>query len=85
MKLKSPAVVGVPVRTPPGVKLKPVGNTPEVTDHVNGAAPPEDCKAKEYAAPTLPVGNGDVVTMESAVLIVIERACVAVRDPASVT
>ena len=85
MKLKSPAVVGVPVSTPPGVKLKPVGNRPEVMDHVNGVAPPEACKAREYAAPTLPVGNGDVVTMESEVLIVIERACVAVRDPASVT
>jgi hypothetical protein len=77
--------VGVPVSAPAGVKLKPGGNAPEVVDHVYGPAPPEDCKAREYPEPTVPLGNGEVVTIESEVLIVIESACVAVREPASVT
>ena len=39
VKLKFPASVGVPLRTPVGLMFKP-GSDPEASDHVYGAVPP---------------------------------------------
>ena len=39
MPVKVPAAVGVPEITPPVLRLKPVGNAPEVTLKVGAGAP----------------------------------------------
>ena len=40
VKLKMPAVVGVPVIVPVVDKLRPVGNVPLLIDHAVGVIPP---------------------------------------------
>jgi hypothetical protein len=35
-----PAALGVPLMTPPGDKVSPVGNEPDASDHVYGMLPP---------------------------------------------
>ena len=46
--------VGVPLRTPPVLRLRPVGNVPVDNVHVYGAVPPEAAIVCEYTAPTVP-------------------------------
>jgi len=82
---KLPAMVGDPPRTPVGDSAKPGGNAAAIADQVYGANPPEAVKVSEYGAPTVPVGRGDGVTIESGTLIVRVRDCVAVLEPLSVT
>jgi hypothetical protein len=78
VKLDVPAVAGVPLMTPvPAFKVSPEGSDPTVMDHEKGATPPAFVAAVEYAAPTVPPGNADVVTV-SAEAMVIERGRVAV-------
>ena len=40
VKLNFPAAVGVPVRLPAALRVRPVGSAPVETDQVNGAVPP---------------------------------------------
>ena len=44
VKFDVPAVVGVPLSTPAALIFKPAGRAPALTDHVNGAVPPETAK-----------------------------------------
>src|SRR6185436_12062002 len=44
-----PVVFGVPCKTPAGVKTRPDGKTPLVTDHAYGLAPPDASSCCEYA------------------------------------
>ena len=41
VKLKVPALVGVPFNVPVGLRASPSGNVPERTDQVYGDVPPE--------------------------------------------
>jgi hypothetical protein len=41
VKVNVPAAVGVPVRLPVALRVRPVGSAPVETDQVNGAVPPE--------------------------------------------
>src|SRR5438132_322458 len=59
VKLKLPALVGVPLKTPPVVKLNPAAKVPAVTDHENGAVPFVTVNVKEYGVPTIALGSGD--------------------------
>jgi hypothetical protein len=44
------------------LKLRPAGNTPDVTVHEYGAVPPVAASVNEYAVPTVPPGNeGEVI------------------------
>ena len=81
-----PVVVGVPLIAPDDeFNDNPAGNVPAARSQVYGVVPPVAAKVVEgYVELTTPTGN-DVVVIESAALTVIESACVAVRDPLSVT
>jgi len=80
-----PAVVGVPLIAPDEFNDNPAGKVPAARSQVYGVVPPVAAKLVEgYVEPTTPTGN-DVVVTERAGLIVIDSACVAVRDPLSVT
>ena len=48
---KSPVVVGVPEMVPPALRVRPVGNPPELIDHVYPGVPPEAESAWEYPIP----------------------------------
>jgi hypothetical protein len=86
VNVAAPAVVGVPLITPPEVSAKPAGNVPDVTDQVYGGVPPVAVKVWEYAAPIIPDGNGDAVVIESRTEpIVSENDFVAVCDALSAT
>ena len=48
------AAVGVPLITPPGLRVKPVGSEPVSSDQVGVPVPPEDARGAEYPAPADP-------------------------------
>ena len=85
VKLNVPAAVGVPLKTPAELKLKPPGTDPELTDHVSVPVPPVVAKVCEYTTPTSPTGSGEDVVIASAGLIVIENALLPVPPILSVT
>ena len=60
VKLKVPAAVGVPLRTPAEFNDSPVGKMPETADHVNGNRPLTALSDCEYSTPVRPPGR-DVV------------------------
>ena len=81
-------VVEVPVITPALDKVKPAGNVPALSDHVNGAVPPDAASVVDgYAVPTVPLGRVDVVMVGGvgAALMTICSGFVANRLFASVT
>jgi hypothetical protein len=65
VKLNDPAAVGVPLNVPPDERLNPPGNEPELNDHVYGDVPPAAVNVWEYDAPTVPVGRGELVPIDS--------------------
>ena len=84
MKFDVPAVVAAPLMVPPVESVTPAGSDPKVTDQVYGAAPPVATRVCEYDTPPVASGNGDVVVIASALLMVIDRAAEAVCEPLSV-
>jgi hypothetical protein len=66
------------------LSVKPAGNSPTGTDQVYGAVPPEAASVAEYAVPTVPGGNVELVIV-TGVPTTIERALVAVAPAASAT
>ncbi|MEO7651069.1 MAG: hypothetical protein ABIZ80_11425, partial [Bryobacteraceae bacterium] len=60
VKLKLPAVVGVPVMEPFAPSDNPAGAEP---DHVYGGVPPAAVRVCEYGEPTVPPGKGEVLVM----------------------
>src|SRR5260370_30080733 len=85
VKLRDPALRGVPDIAPPAARLKPAGSDPLATDHVYGGVPPEAASACEYATPTVPAGSNDVVITSAGGLIVTDSAADADTDALSVT
>jgi hypothetical protein len=86
VKSEIPAVVGVPLMTPPDDSARPAGNVPEALDHAYGVVPLTPAKVAEYATLTTPAGKGEVVVIEGgAALMVIESVCMAVLAALSVT
>jgi hypothetical protein len=59
------AVVGFPLMTPPVDSANPAGSVPDVMDHEYGGVPPVAIKVWEYVVPTVPVGKGDDVVIDS--------------------
>jgi hypothetical protein len=57
VKLKVPAVEGVPPITPPALSDRPDGNVPVDTDQVNGSRPLTAFKDCEYSTPVSPLGS----------------------------
>ena len=85
MKLKVPALDGVPDKVPVCDIVNPGGGV-AVIDHAYGGVPPAAAKFWEYGAPTVPAGKVDCVVIETAAgLIVRERAFVDVCEPPSET
>ena len=84
VKVLDPAAVGVPEIAPP-VSVSPAGKVPLASAHVYGGVPPDAPSACEYALPTTPFGNPDVVTVRDAGLMVSDSDAVAVFDALSVT
>jgi len=61
--VKLPAgAVGVPLITPLGLRVKPVGSVPVTTDQVGVPVPPDDARGAEYPAPTVAAGKEPVVS-----------------------
>jgi hypothetical protein len=65
IKLRFPALVGVPLITPELDSVRPAGKAPDVIVQLYGAVPPAANKVSEYAVPAMPVERGDVVLMET--------------------
>ena len=84
VKLEDPTIVGVPDMTPPD-RPSPAGNDPVAKDQVYGGDPPDALSPCEYAAPTEPGGNEDVVMLRTGALIASDRAALADADMLSVT
>ena len=82
VKLDEPAAVGVPDIVPPE-RLNPAGSDPLATDHVYGGVPPVALSGCEYATPTVPAGNEEVVMLKAGALIVNDKAAVA--DPVALS
>ena len=82
VKLDDPAAVGVPDIVPPE-RLNPAGSDPLATDHVYGGDPPVAFSGCEYATPTVPAGNEEVVIVKAGALIVNDKAAVA--DPVALS
>jgi hypothetical protein len=62
VKFDVPAVVGGPEIVLPD-RFNPAGSVPLDTDHVYGGVPPVALRPCEYATPTVPAGNDDVVML----------------------
>jgi hypothetical protein len=71
--------------TPAEDNVRPPGGAPDVTIHVNGGVPPVAAKLWEYDMPSVPVGRGDPVVIESGWATVIESTLDAVCTPLSAT
>jgi hypothetical protein len=61
-----PAVVGVPLTTPPLLSVNPVGNAPEMTDQLYGLVPPLAAGVAAYTACTVPEGKEPTVMASGA-------------------
>jgi hypothetical protein len=84
VKLKVPAVCGVPLITPPELNDSPLGKDPLPATmlHVYGGVPPDAVSAWKYGVPTKAPTSGDpvvIVTEVGAGAIVIENGFCA--DP----
>jgi hypothetical protein len=84
VKFDVPAVVGGPEIVLP-VRFNPAGSVPFETDQVYGGVPPIALSPCEYATPTVPAGNDDVVILKGGVLIRIDSAAVVDAAALSVT
>ena len=84
VKVEVPAVVGVPEIVPPA-SVNPAGSDPLDTDHAYGAVPPLAFSACEYATPTVPPGNEDVVTLNPGPLTINDSGALADTEALSVT
>jgi hypothetical protein len=76
---------GVPLIVPVALRLSPVGRAPELIDHVYGEVPPVALSPCEYAFPSAPAGNDDVVIVKTWELIASDRAAMADTEALSVT
>jgi predicted RecA/RadA family phage recombinase len=85
VKLEVPAEVGVPLIAPLAASDKPAGSDPTVVDHVFPPDPPLAARVCEYAAPTVPLGSDEVVTVNCGGAMVMLRACDAVAFELSFT
>jgi len=52
------AVTGVPLITPPELKLRPAGNCPLVIFQASGVMPPDDTRVARYGTPPTASGKG---------------------------
>ncbi len=61
-----PVAVGVPPRTPPGLRVSPAGKLegPEGRDQVYEPEPPLPVKVNEYGRDTSPCGSGEVEAID---------------------
>jgi hypothetical protein len=88
VKLEGPAIVGVPEIVLPD-RLKPAGRDPLAIDHVYGGVPPVALSVCEYATPTVPGPNDEVVMTRGGTIgagsIVMDRDLEAVPVLLSVT
>jgi hypothetical protein len=84
VKLDDAALVGVPDIVPPE-RTNPAGSDPVEMDHVYGGDPPVALSVWEYATPTVPAGNEEVVIRKAGALVVNDNGAVADTDALSVT
>lgn len=66
VKVKVPAVVGVPAIVPDVCKLSPLGKAPDSTLHEYGPWPPLAARAALYALCTVPLGSELVLIVSGA-------------------
>src|SRR4051794_18897403 len=85
VKLKGPAVLGVPVMLPFGASDRPDGRDPAVVDQVYPPAPPVAVNVCWYGAPITPFGRDVVLTVNCGGAILMLSAFVAVALELSFT
>jgi len=66
VKLDVPVAVGVPSRSPEGLRFNPAGRLPEEIAQLYGVVPPDAENDLLYGVPTVPVGKEAVVIERSA-------------------
>lgn len=66
VKLKFPAVVGIPEIVPVVDRVRPTGKVPELMLQLYGMVPPVAANVVEYAVPTCPDGTDVVVICSDA-------------------
>jgi predicted ribosome-associated RNA-binding protein Tma20 len=74
VKFDVPAADGVPLITPAELSDSPVGSVPALTVHEYPPVPPLAARVCEYAVPTTPFGNDDVVTDSGALTTIVKGA-----------
>ena len=70
VKFAGPATDGVPLIWPAELSVKPVGSVPAEMDQVYGGVPPLAARLCEYAVPTCPFGNDEVVITGAATILI---------------
>jgi hypothetical protein len=66
VKLDVPVAVGVPSRSPEGLRFNPAGRLPEEIAQLYGVVPPDAENDMLYGVPTVPVGREAVVIERAA-------------------
>jgi hypothetical protein len=66
VKLDVPVAVGVPSRSPEGLRFNPAGRLPEEIAQLYGVVPPDAENDMLYWVPTVPVGREAVVIERAA-------------------
>ena|SRR5438552_2496905 len=74
VKLKLPAVNGLPLSTPAELNVRPGGNIPDAKDQEYGVVPPLALSVCAYALPTVPEGRGLLESIVRIVAILIDNA-----------
>jgi hypothetical protein len=76
VKFDVPAVVGVPLITPPELRDSPDGRLPESSDQLYGVTPPVAASVRLYATPICPFGRLVVVITRSGIpeLMIMDNA-----------
>jgi hypothetical protein len=66
--------VGVPLSSPLGARVSPVGKVPDVSVNVYGCVPPPAVRVWEYEVPTVPSGNDAVEIASCPVTVMLTTA-----------
>src|SRR3954452_15374430 len=85
VKFAVPAAVGVPLMVPFAASDSPAGSEPSVVDHAYPPVPPLAESVWLYAAPAVPPGSDDVVTVSGGGATLMLSACDAVAFELSLT
>jgi hypothetical protein len=85
VNVAGPIAVAVPDTTPLSLRLRPSGRDPLSNDQTYGGDPPVAVSPWEYAIPTVPAGNVELVMVRARELMVTNSGIITEVDALSVT